>query len=81
MNKEMILSLHTDWMEKIGGDTLEVRKASQKLESFLKENIADSSAAFEANDLADSMAYEQEKQGFVQGFRCAVALLMGGATV
>lgn len=79
MNKEMILSLHTNWMEKNGGDTPEVHEASQKLERFLKANIADSHTALEANNLADYMACEQEEQGFVQGFRCAVALLMGGA--
>lgn len=78
MNKEMILSLYADWIEKSGGDAPEVREAAQKLSMFLKENIADSHTALEANDLSDGMAYEQGKQGFVQGFRCAVALLMGG---
>lgn len=79
MNEQMILSLQDEWMEKVKADP-RLRDKDVKFTEFLRNNLP-SDVALEANTMADDIACLQESQGFINGFRCAVALLMGGVTV
>lgn len=56
-------------------------KASNKMLEYLKEKEPEHKGFVRAEDLLNELTYENEKQGFIYGFKYAVALLMSGRNV